>query len=136
MTWIHSYRRIVSVELENFKSFLGHKHLIGPFSMLTAIIGPNGSGKWFLTIIANLRKFFVNTFHLIQVNQHYSKPSGMPYVFPCPKANTSMSETSLAKLQARSTSILKRCMFKLISRTASLSGEVISSNPKRIHSNS
>ena len=34
----------MSIELKNFKSFLGH-HLIGPILDLTAILGPNGSGK-------------------------------------------------------------------------------------------
>jgi structural maintenance of chromosome 1 len=33
-----------SIELNNFKSFLG-QHKIGPFTEFTAIIGPNGGGK-------------------------------------------------------------------------------------------
>jgi structural maintenance of chromosome 1 len=35
---------LTSIELKNFKSFLG-QHTIGPFLDLTAILGPNGSGK-------------------------------------------------------------------------------------------
>lgn len=35
---------LVSIELENFKSFLGH-HVLGPFLDLTAVVGPNGGGK-------------------------------------------------------------------------------------------
>ena len=31
--------------LENFKSYKG-KHIIGPFSRFTAIIGPNGCGLY------------------------------------------------------------------------------------------
>ena len=33
------------LEIENFKSYKG-KHVIGPFSAFTAIIGPNGCGKY------------------------------------------------------------------------------------------
>jgi recombinational DNA repair ATPase RecF len=36
--------RLVSIEVENFKSYRGF-HVIGPFSHFTAVIGPNGSGK-------------------------------------------------------------------------------------------
>ena len=36
--------RLVSLELENFKSYRGHQQ-IGPFSNFTAVIGPNGAGK-------------------------------------------------------------------------------------------
>ena len=36
--------RVVSLEVENFKSYRG-RQLIGPFHSFTAIIGPNGSGK-------------------------------------------------------------------------------------------
>ena len=43
---------LVSIELENFKSFLGH-HVLGPFLNLTAVVGPNGGGKslYFINII-------------------------------------------------------------------------------------
>ena len=43
--------QLVSVELSNFKSFSGHldsqhkSQLVGPFSDLTGILGPNGVGK-------------------------------------------------------------------------------------------
>lgn len=37
--------RMESLELENFKSFKG-KHIIGPMKQFTAIIGPNGSGRF------------------------------------------------------------------------------------------
>ena len=33
------------LEIENFKSYRG-KHVIGPFRKFTAIIGPNGCGKY------------------------------------------------------------------------------------------
>jgi structural maintenance of chromosome 1 len=36
--------RLVQIELENFKSYMGHQ-VIGPFSDFTAVIGPNGAGK-------------------------------------------------------------------------------------------
>lgn len=36
--------KLVSIELQNFKSFEGH-HVIGPFLNLTAVVGPNGGGK-------------------------------------------------------------------------------------------
>lgn len=36
--------RLKYIELENYKSYKG-KQVIGPFSVFTAIIGPNGSGK-------------------------------------------------------------------------------------------
>ncbi len=35
--------RIVFLEVENFKSYLG-RQTIGPFKNFTCIIGPNGSG--------------------------------------------------------------------------------------------
>ena len=38
---------LVSIELENFKSFLGH-HVLGPFLDLTAVVGPNGGGNHLL----------------------------------------------------------------------------------------
>lgn len=38
--------RLHSLELSNFKSYKD-KHIIGPFSRFTAIIGPNGSGILF-----------------------------------------------------------------------------------------
>ena len=38
---------LVSIELENFKSFLGH-HGLGPFLDLTAVVGPNGGGNHLL----------------------------------------------------------------------------------------
>lgn len=44
--------RLISVEVNNFKSFSGQQageqestHLIGPFTQFTGIIGPNGVGK-------------------------------------------------------------------------------------------
>lgn len=40
--------KITKLELENFKSYKG-KHKIGPFKNFTAIVGPNGSGKYLLT---------------------------------------------------------------------------------------
>ena len=36
--------RLHQLELENFKSYRGHK-LIGPFADFTSVIGPNGAGK-------------------------------------------------------------------------------------------
>jgi structural maintenance of chromosome 1 len=36
--------RVVRLEVENFKSYMG-KETIGPFLDFTTIIGPNGSGK-------------------------------------------------------------------------------------------
>eukprot|EP00958_Prasinococcus_capsulatus_P004389 scaffold406_cov391-Prasinococcus_capsulatus_cf.AAC.18 len=36
--------RLVSLEVENFKSYKGHQ-LVGPFKNFTAVIGPNGAGK-------------------------------------------------------------------------------------------
>lgn len=36
--------RVVRLEVENFKSYMG-KETIGPFLEFTTIIGPNGSGK-------------------------------------------------------------------------------------------
>lgn len=36
--------RIISLEVENFKSYRGNQ-TIGPFKQFTAVIGPNGSGK-------------------------------------------------------------------------------------------
>jgi structural maintenance of chromosome 1 len=41
---MQSNLKLISIELNNFKSFLG-KHVIGPFSDMSAIIGPNGGGK-------------------------------------------------------------------------------------------
>jgi structural maintenance of chromosome 1 len=38
------FRILQSIELRNFKSFLGD-HKIGPFTDFTAIIGPNGGGN-------------------------------------------------------------------------------------------
>lgn len=35
--------RIVQLEVENFKSYAG-RHVIGPFTNFTAVIGPNGAG--------------------------------------------------------------------------------------------
>jgi len=35
------------IEIENFKSYKG-RQIIGPFHKFTAIIGPNGSGKYCL----------------------------------------------------------------------------------------
>lgn len=40
--------------LENFKSYKG-KHIIGPFTHFTAIIGPNGCGMYNL----NEKKFLI-----------------------------------------------------------------------------
>ena len=37
---------LVSIELENFKSFAGH-HVLGPFLNLPAVVGPNGGGNLF-----------------------------------------------------------------------------------------
>jgi structural maintenance of chromosome 1 len=36
--------RLVALEVNNFKSYMG-KQTIGPFKRFTAIIGPNGAGK-------------------------------------------------------------------------------------------
>lgn len=41
--------RLLTLELENFKSYKG-KQIIGPFQQFTAIIGPNGTGDFFLYI--------------------------------------------------------------------------------------
>ena len=41
--------KLVSIELQNFKSFEGH-HVIGPFLNLTAVVGPNGGGKLIILI--------------------------------------------------------------------------------------
>ena len=35
--------RLRQLELENFKSYVGHQ-IVGPFDDFTAIIGPNGAG--------------------------------------------------------------------------------------------
>jgi structural maintenance of chromosome 1 len=36
--------RLLTIELENFKSYAGHQ-IVGPFKNFQAVIGPNGSGK-------------------------------------------------------------------------------------------
>jgi len=36
--------KISHLEVENFKSFRGH-HIVGPFTGMTGVIGPNGCGK-------------------------------------------------------------------------------------------
>ena len=38
------------IEVENFKSYKGHM-LIGPLKRFTAVIGPNGSGECFRSVI-------------------------------------------------------------------------------------
>ena len=47
---VYSCRKLISIELSNFKSFYG-RHLIGPFSKLTGVIGPNGGGKLVSSIL-------------------------------------------------------------------------------------
>ena len=42
--------RLVSLEVENFKSYRG-LHSIGPFHDFTAVIGPNGSGSAWLAAL-------------------------------------------------------------------------------------
>jgi structural maintenance of chromosome 1 len=36
--------RLLTIELENFKSYAGHQ-IVGPFKNFHAVIGPNGAGK-------------------------------------------------------------------------------------------
>lgn len=40
----HQTSTLVSIELNNFKSFEG-SHIVGPFTSFTGIVGPNGGGK-------------------------------------------------------------------------------------------
>lgn len=40
------------IEVENFKSYRG-KFTIGPLKSFTAVVGPNGSGKWILGYTAD-----------------------------------------------------------------------------------
>ncbi|CAH8601346.1 unnamed protein product [Schistosoma rodhaini] len=65
--------RLKYIELENYKSYKG-KQVIGPFSVFTAIIGPNGSGlfwniflmcKTFVLFLNNVRMWNFNFCHSI-----------------------------------------------------------------------
>lgn len=48
--------RLKVLEVVNFKSYKG-RQVVGPFKNFTAIIGPNGSGKYFHKFIRNLNTF-------------------------------------------------------------------------------
>jgi structural maintenance of chromosome 1 len=61
--------RLDRLELENFKSYGGHR-VIGPFADFTAIIGPNGAGnkmRWgtFGLIFLVIRQIQFNGCHLV-----------------------------------------------------------------------
>ena len=59
---------LVSIELKNFKSFLG-THLVGPFSeSLTGVIGPNGGGKSFLTYFELITYFCAKILKKLTIN--------------------------------------------------------------------
>lgn len=46
------------IEVENFKSYRG-KFTIGPLKSFTAVVGPNGSGKYILIILVFSRITYV-----------------------------------------------------------------------------
>lgn len=48
-----------ALEIENFKSWKG-KQIIGPFARFTAIIGPNGSGKFVINPLSKILTIFTN----------------------------------------------------------------------------